>query len=121
MSLVCLGASCHDENMDSTSSSIRHDKDTSDLHTIELSNDSNDESNERKNFIEDEHQKGTVQQAPATARIYLKQDLVKPENLKPEMLVRFRDVLPTSTDLERNGISESVTESASDNDTMSQD
>lgn len=108
--------------MDSTSSP-RQDKENSDLHTIELSNDSND-SNERK--ILNDHQQDeqkpptTTQQQQPPARIYLKQDLVKPENLKPEMLVRFRDVLPT-TDIERNGISESVTESASDNDTMSQD
>ncbi|KAJ8982726.1 hypothetical protein NQ317_019517 [Molorchus minor] len=47
-------------------------------------------------------------------RIYLKQDLVKPENLKPEMLVRFRDILP---DMDHNGVTESAPSSASENDT----
>lgn len=47
-------------------------------------------------------------------RIYLKQDLVKPENLKPEMLVRFREVLPM--DMDHNGMNESAPSSASEND-----
>jgi hypothetical protein len=47
------------------------------------------------------------------ARIYLKKDLANPDNLQPEMLMRFRDVLP---DMERNGVSEGITGSASDND-----
>lgn len=53
------------------------------VHTIELSNDSNESSQER-NGNEDE------KKTTPPARIYLKQDLVKPENLKPEMLMRFR-------------------------------
>ncbi|KAB0794684.1 hypothetical protein PPYR_11523 [Photinus pyralis] len=71
-----------------------------DLHTIELSNDSMD-SVERNCNEED---------SIPPARIYLKQDLVNPDNLKPEMLVRFRDVL----DVERNG--DSTIGSASESD-----
>lgn len=81
------------------------------MHTIELSNDSNTSSGDNRKQInasdassEDQlHLK--QQQQP---RIYLKQDLAKPENLKPEMLVRFREAL-----IENNGTNES---SASEND-----
>lgn len=75
------------------------------MNTIELSNDSN-ASSDRRN----------VDEAPKSsppARIYLKQELAKPENLKPEMLVRFREVL---ADADRNGVAESVTGSASESD-----
>lgn len=81
-----------------------YDQDNSSFHTIELSNDSN-ASGERR--MEEERK------SPPPARIYLKQELTKPENLKPEMLVRFRDVL---TDVDRNGTGESVTGSASESD-----
>ncbi|XP_030749760.1 mushroom body large-type Kenyon cell-specific protein 1 isoform X3 [Sitophilus oryzae] len=82
----------------------------SDVHTIELSNDSNeDATTERKQSQED----GTPERKHP--RIYLKQELAKPENLKPEMLVRFREILP-----ERNGggLATECTarSSASDND-----
>ncbi|XP_076250844.1 ecdysone-induced protein 93F isoform X3 [Rhynchophorus ferrugineus] len=84
------------------------DNNHADIHTIELSNDSND-SAERKPSQEDG---GPERKHP---RIYLKQELAKPENLKPEMLVRFREILP-----ERNGsglASEcTARSSASDND-----
>lgn len=53
----------------------------SEVHTIE---DNSNEAGERKK--EDDRK-------PIPGRIYLKQELTKPENLKPEMLVRFRDCL----------------------------
>lgn len=81
-----------------------YDQENSNFHTIELSNDSN-ASGERR--VEEERK------STPPARIYLKQELTKPENLKPEMLVRFRDVL---TDVDRNGTGESVTGSASESD-----
>ncbi|KAG5891571.1 hypothetical protein JTB14_015838 [Gonioctena quinquepunctata] len=92
------GAS-HEENNDDDSSS-RYEKDggSSEVHAIELSNDSNS-SSERKSSFDDTERK--------QPRIYLNQDLAKPENLKPEMLVRFHE------GLEHNGLNES---SASDND-----
>lgn len=83
----------------------RYERENSDVNTIELSNDSN-ESTER-NGPEDERK------STPPGRIYLKQELVKPENLKPEMLVRFRDVLQ---DVDRNGIGESGPGSASESD-----
>ncbi|XP_057657234.1 mushroom body large-type Kenyon cell-specific protein 1 isoform X2 [Diorhabda carinulata] len=96
------GETSRDENIDDDSSS-RFDKDISEVHTIELSNDSNT-SSERKIIDEDRKQQ---------PRIFLKQDLVKPENLKPEMLVRFREVLP---ELDHNGMAESAPSSASETD-----
>ncbi|KAJ8917845.1 hypothetical protein NQ315_010757 [Exocentrus adspersus] len=93
-------ASLEETNEDNSSS--RYDKDGSDVHTIELSNDSNT-SSERK--VNEEERK--------QPRIYLKQDLVNPDNLKPEMLVRFREALP---DMDHNGVIESAPSSASDND-----
>ncbi|XP_072398870.1 mushroom body large-type Kenyon cell-specific protein 1-like isoform X2 [Diabrotica undecimpunctata] len=95
------GDTSRDDNNDDDSSS-RFDKDSSEVHTIELSNDSNTSSEKRTN---EEERK---------PRIYLKQDLVKPENLKPEMLVRFRgEVLP---DIDHNGMAESAPSSASETD-----
>lgn len=79
--------------------------DPSENSTIELSNDSV-ESNGRCR----EEQEQCRKQTPP-ARIYLKQELTKPENLKPEMLVRFRDVLG-----DVNGTGDSVTGSASESD-----
>ncbi|XP_018573417.1 mushroom body large-type Kenyon cell-specific protein 1 isoform X2 [Anoplophora glabripennis] len=95
------GVASQEDNIDDDSSS-RYEKDSSEVHTIELSNDSNT-SSERKVMEEERKQ----------PRIYLKQDLVKPENLKPEMLVRFREALP---DMDHNGMTESAPSSASDND-----
>ncbi|KAJ8960054.1 hypothetical protein NQ318_009495 [Aromia moschata] len=92
------GGPSQDDNNDDDDSS-RYDKDGSEVHTIELSNDSN-ASSERK----------TTEEERKPPRIFLKQELAKPENLKPEMLVRFREALP---DIDRNGL---TTESASDND-----
>nr|ATI99809.1 ecdysone-induced protein 93 [Leptinotarsa decemlineata] len=89
------GASHEDNNDDDLSS--RYEKDVSDVNAIELSNDSN-ASSERKATDETERKQ---------PRIYLNQDLGKPENLKPEMLVRFREAL------DHNGLNES---SASEND-----
>ncbi|KAF5288640.1 hypothetical protein FQA39_LY15335 [Lamprigera yunnana] len=85
------------------------ERENSEVHTIELSNDS----------IESEERNGNEEERKITppARIYLKQDLVNPDNLKPEMLVRFRDVLQ---DVDRNGIGESPLGSASESD-MAQD
>lgn len=88
------------------------------LPTIELSNDSN-ESTDKKPLISGSESLTTTATTttPATstppARIYLKKDLANPDNLQPEMLMRFRDVLP---DMERNGVGEGLTGSASDND-----
>ncbi|CAH1121723.1 unnamed protein product [Ceutorhynchus assimilis] len=82
-------------------------------HAVELSNDSTDSmiTPDRKRS-RDEDSTDTERKHP---RIYLKQDLAKPENLKPEMLVRFRELLP-----DRNGsglAAESTAgSSASDND-----
>lgn len=76
--------------------------DPSENSTIELSNESNESSRNNSRMEE---------QTPP-ARIYLKQELTKPENLKPEMLVRYRDVL-----VDANGITgDSVTGSASESD-----
>lgn len=69
------------------------------IQTIELSNDSNEAREEAK--------------ATPPGRIYLKQELTKPENLKPEMLMRFRDVLH---DVDRNGVGEPAAGSASESD-----
>lgn len=110
MSFVFLGGCTQDDNNDDDSSS-RYEKDnSSEVPTIELSNDSNTSSGERKPGTGDETPTAEHQRKP---RIYLKQDLVKPENLKPEMLVRFRDVLP----MDHNGMNESAPSSASENDT----
>jgi transposase-like protein len=88
-----------------------------DLHTIELSNDSNESTERNPNASSREEPSTTPPTTTATstppARIYLKKDLANPDNLQPEMLMRFRDVLP---DMERNGVSEGITGSASDND-----
>lgn len=78
--------------------------DPSENSTIELSNDSNESSSRKAE--EEQNRKPTP-----PARIYLKQELTKPENLKPEMLVRFRDVLG-----DVNGTGDSVTGSASESD-----
>lgn len=100
-----------DDNHDDDSSS-RYEKDnSSEVPTIELSNDSNASSSERKTGAGDETPPAEQIRKP---RIYLKQDLVKPENLKPEMLVRFPDILPT--DMDHNGMNESAPSSASEND-----
>lgn len=102
------------------------DASPSDVHTIDLSNDSTTESSEKK--VSDDR-----------PRIYLKKDLANPDNLQPEMLMRFRDVVmpmnPSSggstgaIELDRNGINSNseimgknttitttTTGSASDND-----
>lgn len=92
------------ENEDRVGDSPQNPYDPSENSTIELSNDSN-ESNSRTR-AEEEQRKATP-----PARIYLKQELTKPENLKPEMLVRFRDVLG-----DVNGTGDSVTGSASESD-----
>uniref|UniRef100_A0AAR5QFC9 HTH psq-type domain-containing protein n=2 Tax=Dendroctonus ponderosae TaxID=77166 RepID=A0AAR5QFC9_DENPD len=82
-------------------------------HPVELSNDSTESSTtpDRKRSRDEE----SVEPERKHPRIYLKQDLVNPENLKPEMLVRFRDLL-----LERNGAGATAEStagsSASDND-----
>ncbi|KAK9736544.1 CENP-B N-terminal DNA-binding domain [Popillia japonica] len=83
-------------------------QENSEIHTIESSNDSN-EASDRKSTNDEE-----VKVAPPPGRIYVKTELTNPDNLKPEMLVRFRDVLH---DVDRNGIGgESMLGSASDTD-----
>ncbi|ENN70339.1 hypothetical protein YQE_12847, partial [Dendroctonus ponderosae] len=66
-------------------------------HPVELSNDSTESSTtpDRKRSRDEE----SVEPERKHPRIYLKQDLVNPENLKPEMLVRFRDLLLERYDL----------------------
>ncbi|KAF5296641.1 hypothetical protein FQR65_LT10181 [Abscondita terminalis] len=90
---------------DETSPNRFSERENSEVHTIELSNDS----------IESEGRNGNEEERKPTppVRIYLKQDLVNPDNLKPEMLVRFRDVLQ---DVDRNGIGDSTIGSASESD-----
>ncbi|XP_018321152.1 mushroom body large-type Kenyon cell-specific protein 1 isoform X2 [Agrilus planipennis] len=85
--------------------------DHSDVPTIELSNDSNESTttDQPRNNGQTQEERKTI----PTARIFLKQELTKVENLKPEMLVRFRDALH---DVDRNGTGESATGSASESD-----
>ncbi|XP_066253034.1 mushroom body large-type Kenyon cell-specific protein 1 isoform X2 [Euwallacea similis] len=90
-----------------TNSDVTH------AHGIETSNDSTgSEATPDRKRSRDEDGAEPERKHP---RIYLKQDLVKPENLKPEMLVRYRELLP-----ERNGsslaIESTAGSSASDND-----
>lgn len=97
-----LGSSCKDD-----SSPRRSSVDNPDIQMIDISNDS--DLTEKK---KEEEKKSSPQ-----PRIYLKQELAKPENLKPEMLMRFRDVLH---DVDRNGIGDNNVGSASESD-MNQD
>lgn len=88
-------------------------QDHSEIHTIDSSNESN-ETSDRKSTKDEE-----AKVAPPTGRIYVKTELTNPENLKPEMLVRFRDVLH---DVERNGIGgESMAGSVSSDTDICQD
>ncbi|RZC34128.1 mushroom body large-type Kenyon cell-specific protein 1 [Asbolus verrucosus] len=109
------GASNSKEGYHQTETSpLRYEREGTELHTIELSNDSN-ESTEKDPTASKEEPSTTTATTTGTppARIYLKKDLANPDNLQPEMLMRFRDVLP---DMERNGVSEGIAGSASDND-----
>lgn len=98
------------------SSPGRYKNDNHEIHTIELSNDSNESGVENGKTKEDE------QSISPPSRIYVKpqfQELTKPENLKPEVLVRFRDSLLEEAQqqiVERNGSigSESAIGSASE-------
>lgn len=83
------------------------------LQTIELSNDSN-ESSDKRPPKEESLSSATATTPTTPPRIYLKKDLANPDNLQPEMLMRFRDVI--LPDMERNGVGEGMTGSASDND-----
>lgn len=106
------GSSPFNEDITRTGDSPQNTYDPSENSTIELSNDSN-ESNSRNNNrpAGTEEEQNSNRKATPPARIYLKQELTKPENLKPEMLVRFRDVLG-----DINGTGDSVTGSASESD-----
>lgn len=90
------------------SRSPRQDKDSNSMHAIELSNDSNDShrTSDAANSASDDRQKTTP--PPPPARIYLKQDLVNPDNLRPEMLVRFPDMG------DRNGVDETGSDTEND-------
>ncbi|GLV32784.1 Ecdysone-induced protein 93F [Carabus blaptoides fortunei] len=99
------------------------------IHTIELSNDSNESMSAKEEEPSMMVKNTSMNQSPPS-RIYVKpqfQELTKPENLKPEVLVRFRaDSLPEQEDpepmTERNGIiTESATGSASDKPDVAQD
>lgn len=83
-----------------------YETETSDVHMIELSNDSHESVDKKPQF--NQFQPDATPAKPP-GRIYLKQDLVNPDNLKPEMLVRF---IP---DMDRNGICENP-DSASENE-----
>ncbi|KAL3267681.1 hypothetical protein HHI36_006815 [Cryptolaemus montrouzieri] len=101
------GTTIKEEKMDDSPSP--YDRENSNVHTIELSNDSH-ESGDKKPQLNQAHSESTTsQQTKLPGRIYLKQDLVNPENLKPEMLVRY---IP---DMDRNGIVENP-DSASENE-----
>lgn len=106
------GSSPFNEDTTRTGDSPQNTYDPSENSTIELSNDST-ESNSRNNNrpIGTDEEQNSNRKATPPARIYLKQELTKPENLKPEMLVRFRDVLG-----DINGTGDSVTGSASESD-----
>ncbi|XP_019872189.2 mushroom body large-type Kenyon cell-specific protein 1 isoform X3 [Aethina tumida] len=93
---------------DALSRSPRQDKDSNSMHAIELSNDSNDShrTSDAANSASDDRQKTTP--PPPPARIYLKQDLVNPDNLRPEMLVRFPDMG------DRNGVDETGSDTEND-------
>lgn len=85
-------------------SPTRYKNDSHEIHTVDLSNDSNEASpNENGRTKEESEQK--IISPPS--RIYVKpqfQEITKPENLKPEVLVRFRDSLMEDQQIvERNG------------------
>lgn len=90
-----------------------------DITTIELSNDSNDSKTNNNGATEENGRQdgghsplATTAPAviPRPGMIYLKQELTKPENLKPEMLVRFHDA-------PRNGVGIGDDASASETET----
>lgn len=102
------------------------------IHTIELSNDSIESMSAKEEEPSSVVVKNTSTTQSPPSRIYVKpqfQELTKPENLKPEVLVRFRaDSLPPEQEdpepmTERNGIiiAESATGSASDKPDVAQD
>lgn len=109
-------------------SPVRFKDNNHDIQTIELSNDSNDSQNEgsgRKDDSDQSQSQKSMSGSPP-ARIYVKpqfQEITKPENLKPEVLVRYRESLmdePQQQMVERNGITpESAIGSASED--MAQD
>lgn len=94
--------------------------DNHDIHTIELSNDSNESSVHENGKMKEDGEQPQMKSSPPS-RIYVKpqfQEITKPENLKPEVLVRFRDSLMDEAQhmVERNGSlgSESAVGSASE-------
>lgn len=102
------GTTVKEEKMDD--SPPPYETENSDVHTIELSNDSHESVDKKPQFNQlQQSETTTIQQTKPPGRIYLKQDLVNPDNLKPEMLVRF---IP---DMDRNGICENP-DSASENE-----
>lgn len=124
---VSFAASKHSNDRDSpialnlgkAGSSPRYKGDDHEIHTVDLSNDSNESSlNENGRTKEEEQPKSIT----PPARIYVKpqfQEITKPENLKPEVMVRFRDSLMGEAQqqmAERNGsiCSESAIGSASE-------
>nr|WAT94099.1 E93X1 [Henosepilachna vigintioctopunctata] len=84
-----------------------YERENSSVHTIELSNDSHESMDKKPQLGQTQPEPNSSQQTKPPGRIYLKQDLVDPNNLKPEMLVRF---IP-----DRNGVCENP-DSASDNE-----
>lgn len=104
----------------SDSSPGQYRNENHEIHTVDLSNDSNESSfNENGRTKEDGEQQISI---IPPSRLYVKpqfQELTKPENLKPEVMVRFRDSLMDEAQqqmVERNGSigSESAIGSASE-------
>lgn len=107
------------------SSPVRYKNENHEIQTIELSNDSNDSHSNDVRMKEDDDKPSQKSNSPPS-RIYVKpqfQEITKPENLKPEVLVRFRDNLlqeSVQQDIaERNGIGSETIGSASED--MAQD
>lgn len=107
-------------------SPVRYKCDNHEIQTIELSNDSNDSVSDKAKEDCEQVQNSSQKSTTPPSRIYVKpqfQELTKPENLKPEVLVRFRDNImeePQQQMADRNGIgSETVIGSASED--MAQD
>lgn len=105
-------------------SPVRYKNDNHEIQTIELSNDSND-SQMNDGRMKEEGEQVQQKSASPQSRIYVKpqfQEITKPENLKPEVMVRFREsIMDDSQQMaERNGIgAESAIGSASED--MAQD
>lgn len=103
--------------------SPKYNKNIDDIQTVDLSNDSDNSMTENGRLNKEDGDQ-TPQTKSPLSRIYVKpqfQEVTKPENLKPEILLRFRESILEDRDLsrdkiERNGsvCSESAIGSASE-------